>query len=445
MHVNVTCGRYIILDCMLLQTVQVKMDYVLLVTFVLLPLQYIRCANITQVESLYADLFDSYNRKLFPLINHNDSVSVRTSVAIASINNFDELTGEIELALVFSMQWIDERLKWTPSGYGGKSTLLVPSDDIWRPQFYVIQSFDKIQEVGNMSILTRIHYSGTIYWNTGNVMKLLCSVDVTYFPFDTQFCVITVAGWTYTNDEILFYTTDSTLNQDMLSSNSQWELNSATVNNYTSRTHPPSINIKLTLGRRSNFFIVYIIIPIIFLGSINNLVFVMPASSGERMSVAITTFLSFVVYMEMINDNVPKSSSPVAYIYYYILFLMLYSSTIILLCIVSLRIHAKDGEVPKLAKQLTTYLQFWCLTRRRKTGDIPQGHISVTSGGQLPELENRPIHVKTTNDPVSDIVPEVTWKEVGKTYDIYCFVALSLTFWIKSIFTFSSLYNNNGI
>lgn len=423
----------------------VTMEYLLLVNAVLLPFQYIHCANITQVERLSADLFDSYNRKLFPLINHNDSVRVSATVGIMGINNFDELTGEIELALVFYMQWIDERLKWTPSDYGGKSTLLVPSEDIWRPQFYVMQSFDKIQEVGNMSILARVHYSGTIYWNTGNVLKLLCSVDVTYFPFDTQYCEITVVGWVYSNDEIMFYTTANTLNQDLLSSNSQWKINSATVRNNTNRENPPSINMMLTLERRSNFFVVYLIIPVVFLGSINNLVFAMPASSGERMSVAITTFLSFVVYMEMINDNVPKSSSPVAYIYYYMLFLMIYSSAIIFLCIISLRIQANDGEVPKFVKQVTTYLRFWYLKRRRKTSDISQLHVSVMSDGQLPELETKPTHEDTTSAPVSDIVPEVTWKEVGKTYDRYCFVTLSLTFWIKSIYTFSSLYNNHGI
>lgn len=411
----------------------------------LLRFECIHCANITQVQRLYSDLFDNYYRKLFPLIDHSDIVNVSAQVGIVSINNFNELSGEIELTLLFYLTWTDERLKWTPSIYGGKSTLIVPPEDIWRPHFYVIESFEKIQEIGNISLLVRISSEGLITWNPSNVLKLVCSVDVTYFPFDTQTCQITILGWAYTRDEMLFYTSNGNVNQDFINSNSQWELYSATVSNSSSENTNarPSIDIVIALKRRSDFFVVYIIIPIIMLGSINNLVFLMPPSSGERTSVAITTFLSFVVYMEMINANVPESSAPMAYIYYYILLLMLYSSLIICLCIVSLRINDRDGEVPHKVKQLRLYLRCKCLTRKRKTSDLPSRTLSAKHSIEQPHESTS--NMDTTNDnAVANSIHELTWKEVGNTYDLYCCSALMLIFWIITIVTFTHLYNNRG-
>ncbi|XP_053389323.1 neuronal acetylcholine receptor subunit alpha-6-like [Mercenaria mercenaria] len=420
------------------------MDHKLVLIYILfLRLEYIYCANITQVETLYDNLFQKYNRKLFPLINHNDTVNVSFTVGIVSINNFDELSGEIELTMLFYMRWVDERLTWTPSDFDGKSTLLVPPEDVWCPQLYLLQSFDRIQDISNVSIMVRLSSSGLVIWNSGSVLKVVCSVDVTYFPFDTQTCEITVSGWAYTADEVMYYTTSSTVFQDYLSSNSQWMLESATVINYTDirRTFPPSINIALNLKRRSDFFVVYIIFPMVFLGSINNLVFVMPASSGERTSVAITTFLSFIVFMQMINDTVPESSDPMAYIYYYILFLLVYSSAILFLCIVSLRIHDKEDPVPSVVIKLVFLLRFLCFKRKRKSSVMPERKFSNVS--IQAEVKNNNFNENMENYKEDDS-PTVTWKIVGKTFDKYCFTALFIAFLVMTTQTFTKLYTNQG-
>ncbi|XP_045210667.2 neuronal acetylcholine receptor subunit beta-3-like [Mercenaria mercenaria] len=420
------------------------MDCKLLLIYILfLQLEYIHCANITQVETLYTNLFQKYNRKLFPLIDHNDTVKINCTVGIVSINNFDELSGEIELTMLFSMQWVDERLTWTPSDFGGKSTLLVPPEDVWCPQFYLQQSFDKIQDIGNVPTMVRLSSNGLVIWNTGNVLKIVCSVDVTYFPFDTQTCEITVSGWTYTADEVMFYTTSSTVFQDYLSSNSQWLLESAKVIDYTDirPKFPPSINIALNLKRRSDFFVVYIIFPMVFLGSINNLVFVMPANSGERTSVAITTFLSFIVFMQMINDTVPESSVPMAYIYYYILFLLVYSSVILFLCIISLLIHDREDPVPSVVKKLVFLLRFLCFKRKRKSVVIHERTCSNVS--IQVEVKNNNFNENIENYKEDDS-PTVTWKIVGKTFDKYCFTALFITFLLMTTQTFTKLYTNQG-
>jgi len=38
---------------------------------------------------------------------------------------------------------------------------------------------------------------GTIYYNFPTVIKSVCRVDVTYFPYDTQICNIKFGSWSH--------------------------------------------------------------------------------------------------------------------------------------------------------------------------------------------------------------------------------------------------------
>lgn len=407
----------------------------------LIQLGYIQCSNKTQVESLYTSLFQNYNRKLFPLTDHNDTVNIHCTAGIVSINNFDVLTGEIELTMLFYLQWTDERLVWTPSDFGGKWSMLLHPEDIWRPQIYALQSFKTIQEITKVSMMVRLLSSGEIIWKTGNVLKVGCSVDVTYFPFDTQACEVTLSGWAYKNDELLLYTTESIILTQFLNQNSQWDILSATVQNKSGNSpiFPPALHIELELKRKSKFFIVYIIFPMIFLGCINNLVFVMPASSGERTSVAITTFLSFIVYMEMINSTVPQSSDPMAYIYYYVLFLLIYSSGILYLCILSLRIYDRDMPVSPTVVKVVYILRCWWIKRKKTAIVMPERKLSSVSKEM--EKENKYM-TQNTEEEKDHGHQTVTWKIVGKTFDLYCLLVLYFIFIVMTSTTASSLYYN---
>ncbi|XP_060588579.1 acetylcholine receptor subunit alpha-like [Ruditapes philippinarum] len=416
------------------------MDYkLLIVTFLLFQLEYIHCSNITQVEGLYTNLFKNYNKKLFPLINHNNSMEINVTIGIISINNFDELSGEIEITMYFNFQWIDENLIWTPSQYGGKSVLLVASEDIWRPQLYLLQSYDTLQEITNVSLMARLFSNGLVMWNIGSVLKIVCSVDVTYFPFDTQTCLLMVSGWAYTNDEVLLIVNSAKVNEDSFSNNSQWILQSATSqNNYDIiSSFPPTIFVILKLQRRSDFFVVYIIFPMVFLGLINNLVFVMPVNSGERTSVAITTFLSFIVFMQMINSIVPESSEPMAYIYYYILFLLVYSSLILFLCICSLCIYEKDTPVPQSIEKMIYCIRCWYF-KRNKDKVTPERRTSILSE----QVDVKSTNVKLSFSQYVDETPLVTWILVGKTFDSCCYILLLMTYLAMTIHTFVKLYLN---
>ncbi|XP_060559571.1 5-hydroxytryptamine receptor 3A-like [Ruditapes philippinarum] len=79
--------------------------------------------------------------------------------------------------------------------------------------------------------------------------------------------------------------------------------------------------------------------PIIFLAYLNNVVFVIPAECGERISYSITVLLAIAVYLTIVGDNLPKTSFPMAYFSYYLLALLITSICITLATIFNLRIY----------------------------------------------------------------------------------------------------------
>ncbi|XP_052275881.1 acetylcholine receptor subunit alpha-like [Dreissena polymorpha] len=102
----------------------------------------------------------------------------------------------------------------------------------------------------------------------------------------------------------------------------------------------------LYLKRRPTFVIVNVVLPIFFMSVLNVLVFFLPASSGERVSFAITVLLAIAFFMTIVNDTLPKSSNPIPTICYLLLGSLVLSTFIVMMTIFNLRIYHRPAEQP---------------------------------------------------------------------------------------------------
>ena len=386
--------------------------------------------KLQDVQNLHDDVFSGYNKNLLPLKVRNKPVDVQFSLSLVSLNNFDEISGEIDMTVLFSFSWLEERIQWNMANYSNISSITVPYNSIWRPQIYLVNAADKIMEIGHEGIMIRVAHDGQASWSPGQVLKYTCSVDIKYYPFDTQRCEMRFVTWSYLSSEVQLDDPTRTLNLSYFAPNSQWEF-------LDSKLHSGLIENRkyllytFKLKRRYQFFIVYLIGPVLLLGVINNLVFAMPVSSGERMSVAITSFLAFAVYMSIINNNVPDNSAPMASLLYYLLFLMTHSSVTMMLTVISLRIHDKDGPVPKPVQAIIKLLRCqYChqaIVKRRS----PKVDVLDINGKSVTEKLDRKFRGNYDGQ-------NMTWTTVGKTFDGYLFfISILLHITVSAVFIYS--------
>jgi hypothetical protein len=347
--------------------------------------------------------------------------------------------------MAFIFTWTEERISWNQSEFGYQTSIYMAPEDIWRPRLFVQESYDTLIEVGNISGMVKVGSNGRVQWTVGTVIKVTCSVDVTYFPFDSQTCIITLTALPYTSEELWLYGMNVSLDTSLMKKNSQWTFVEGTLANQSNQMDLSHLSIRLKFKRRSEYYIVYIIIPLVFLGGINNLVFFMPANTGERSSMAVTIFLSVVVFMQIVNSSVPQSSMPIAYIFYYLMFLLLYSSGIMLFCIISVYLYAKEGHVSTFWKCFVIVLRCRCFRKRQKQSNKVVG-VQDTSDKRDngDNLQDNPVIAVTTVNVSSD-TDNITWTDVGKTFDTYISTMNFLVYWVFSAAVFMSLYTNSGI
>ena len=89
-----------------------------------------------------------------------------------------------------------------------------------------------------------------------------------------------------------------------------------------------------------------IVIPIVFLGLLNPFVFLLPHESGERVTFSVTILLSFTVFLNVIGDNVPKTSSPMPFLCHYVVIVLITSGIITLLNTLCQRLYHARGQEP---------------------------------------------------------------------------------------------------
>lgn len=91
------------------------------------------------------------------------------------------------------MTWHDVSLSWEPTKRQGIVKMLLPQNDLWKPDIALMNGFSKITAMGSSFMFIVVDYDGACLWKPYQIMDSACKVDLTHYPYDRQTCVLKVS------------------------------------------------------------------------------------------------------------------------------------------------------------------------------------------------------------------------------------------------------------
>eukprot|EP00105_Crassostrea_gigas_P008486 XP_011423061.1 PREDICTED: neuronal acetylcholine receptor subunit alpha-3 [Crassostrea gigas] len=272
-----------------------------------------------------------------------------------------------------TVTWDDPRLTWNASAYDDIEYIYTKQNKIWRPELIVDNSVEGITPIGHDELFFKVKHTGEVRWDPPGRHVTHCEFDVTYFPFDYQKCSIEIASFAFTTEVLTLIKTKDTINIEDYHDHGEWILHSTQVENHVLVENGEEFSMlefQVIFERRPGYYITNIVYPVILVSLLTNLVFLLPADSGEKISYILTVLLAQAVLLTLIGDSMPTTSKKAPLIEIYVSLVLVMAALAIVITILNLRLHlrADQSAVPKWLKIFTlkVLLRISCRTSKVK-------------------------------------------------------------------------------
>ena len=444
--------------------------------------------DISEMDRLMNDKLSNYNKRLRPVRNQSSPVEVGIMFYVFTINELNELSGKFSFTGFFTMQWKDEMMSWNETEYGGIDSLVVEPSAVWYPHIVFSNPFQNRVTLFNDWNPVRYSSSGAAVLNAGGLVSIKCEVELMFYPWDRQSCITQVMMLGYRDNEVKLRKAGNYSSTVGYSPNGEWSLADAHVSD-ASMKGASFLLMQFHLQRKPEFIIWNVIFPVVCMSFLNIMVFVLPAESGERVSYAMTVLLATAVFLTLVGDTLPKVSSPMPLLCFYLFSLLILGACVCVMTIINLAIYFKDPEsqVPSCLKAFARCFQ--CRSKRqdsesndpetnRPRNGMNKGTTKDTINinlKQYPNMQNgtkykasgsyngkaigsvlsdwkrhsatlgqQPVQINATKSCIK-MKNEVNWKDVSKSLDIVCFILFCLALIaLSAIFIISMSLNINS-
>lgn len=165
--------------------------------------------------------------------------------------------------------------------------------------------------IGDTEIFFKVKNTGAVRWDPPGQYFTHCDIDVTYYPFDYQKCSIEITTFAFTADVVPLNKTNDEVNVEDFKENGEWILVSSNVEMQILTENGEIFSqlvFKLIFKRRPGYYLTNVVYPVILVSLLTNLVFLLPADSGEKISYILTVLLAQAVLLTLIGDSMPTTS-----------------------------------------------------------------------------------------------------------------------------------------
>ena len=264
-----------------------------------------RCATIQDTNAIREKILTNYSRETLPVSDQSSTLYLNVTIYLRSIIGLDEPKGELTTTMGITYYWYDDSLKWDGWKYGHQYAVRVEKERIWTPNVFLSNPGSGFENESPGNVKMTVTAEGQVVMSGGNIFNTVCDIDVTYFPFDVQKCVVIFQTWEY-GPQVRLRPMISKMDLSSFIENGVWSLTKTEVEATTDITGYVSLlRATVYLERRALYYSMNFLAPILILVFLNSMVFLLPAESGERVGFAVTILLSIAV----LYDNYIRSTA----------------------------------------------------------------------------------------------------------------------------------------
>ncbi|KAA8595377.1 hypothetical protein FQN60_012512 [Etheostoma spectabile] len=328
-------------------------------------------------RKLYRDLMVNYSRLERPVHNDSAPIVVDLGLTLLQIIDVDEKNQVMITNAWLQLYWTDIYLSWNPESYPGVQNLRFPSNLF--PPVFPFSADERFDATFHTNVL--VNASGSCQYIPPGILKSTCYIDVRWFPFDVQKCDLKFGSWTHNGWLLDLQMMDVDISTYI--PNGEWDLVGVPAKRnelyYDCCKEPyPDVTFTVTMRRRTLYYGLNLLIPCVLISGLALLVFLLPADSGEKISLA----------------------------QYFASTMMIVGLSVVVTVLV-LQFHHHDPHGGKMPKWVRVILLNWCawFLRMKKPGEERKTAVSSSSPPNYKYSNPAPPHHTSTNSIQMSTIP----------------------------------------
>ncbi|XP_028268395.1 5-hydroxytryptamine receptor 3A-like [Parambassis ranga] len=229
--------------------------------------------------------------------------------------------------------WNDPELSWDTSVYQYDEVAL-PVSTVWTPDLHVINGILTMEHASNDLLVLS---DGTVKHNVTINAEINCEINLFNYPFAGDECPVAIQTWSSEGCG-----TQLKLGHLKMvdSSHGDWQTENVSLENQGEGRNYIKVSLKIKF---TNPFIT-LLLPSILIITADVVSFALPLRGGERNSFKVTLVLSFTVFLNILNDELPGDGqcSPIIRTHFCIILVLMVLSMLVSMILTRL---AEDGHL----------------------------------------------------------------------------------------------------
>ncbi|KAK7096103.1 acetylcholine receptor subunit alpha-like [Littorina saxatilis] len=296
-------------------------------------------AGSPEMQALRQRLLSNYSGHVRPVLREESVVHINVSMYLLFILDLDLKAQTLKSSGYMDVVWKDEYLVWEPAEYANITDLLLPQTTIWLPDLIVSNDVRSLNFFGTDRTQAHLRYDGTVTWQPDFLRETGCNVDIFKYPFDSQVCGLRVVSWMMTGQYMSV--TYDTLHMDTVVTNGEFLLTDTRTEQTTLDVSYSPVKVTqgsfiVVLQRRYSFYLLSTVVPLAAFSLLSPLALLVPADSGEKITLSVTVLLTNIVFMGTLSDSMPRVSDTVSVFVLYASLQIILSFTAVIVNVVAL-------------------------------------------------------------------------------------------------------------